>query len=287
MTISKNEIFYLSYLAKDLEKNQFEPPSDNIDDKKVELAENFEEGMKKATEILNKNGFVVLKASPEQEGNLLFELSKYFGEMVEQTPVKGSVTYPIESTRANLTSTKSNTYQPLHSDGNFKPNPPKIIALQCIQPSQQGGYSKVVNALDVYKYLDRLSPQVLEKLFDPEALTFYRKDRNAEELKIVEYKKQIFYHLDNGNMGISINPMMAKIESRPDVESAFKLISYFTSRPKNQITFKLNKGETLILDNFAVLHDRTEFPADQGRHLKRGWYDGNGSSSLDIGFKIS
>ena len=71
----------------------------------------------------------MLKSSPEQEENLLFDLSNYFGEMVEQTSVKGSLTYSIESTRADLTSTKSNTYQPLHSDGNFKPNPPKIIAL--------------------------------------------------------------------------------------------------------------------------------------------------------------
>jgi alpha-ketoglutarate-dependent taurine dioxygenase len=281
MTISKNEIFYLSYLAKDLEKNQFEPISDNIDDKKVDLAENFEIGMEKSIDILNKNGFVILKTIPEQVDNLLFDLSKYFGDMVEQTPAKGSVTYSIESSRVNSTSTKSNTYQPLHSDGNFKPNPPKVIALQCIQPSQQGGYSKIVKAADVYNYLDRLSPQVLEKLFDPEALTFYRKDRNATELKIIEYKKPIFYDLDNGNMGISMNPMMAKIESSPDIESAFKLISYFTSRPKNQITFKLERGETLILDNHAVLHARTEFPEDQGRHLKRGWYAGNGSQNLD------
>ena len=132
--------------------------------------------------------------------------------------------------------------------------------------------------------MKRLSPEVLEKLFDPEALTFYRKDRNAEELKIIEYKKPIFYRLDNGSMGISMNPMMAKIESEPSVENAFKLISYFTSRPKNQTTFRLEKGATLILDNYAVLHARTEFPTDEGRHLKRGWYDGNGSEKLSLGF---
>ncbi len=285
MTISKNEIFYLSYLAKDFEKNQLEPPVANIDDKKVEISANFEAGMEQAIQILNTEGFVVLKSNPNQEEQLLYDLSRYFGDMVQQTPAKGSFTYSIESSRANLTSTKSNTYQPLHSDGNFKPNPPKIIALQCIQPSEKGGYSKVVKAKDVYEYLLRLSPKTLAKLFDPLALTFYRKDRNADELKIIEYRKPIFYQLDNGNIGISMNPMMAKVDSTPDIESAFKLISYFTSKPKNQVTFRLEKGETLILDNFAVLHARTEFAANEGRHLKRGWYDGDGSGKLDIGFK--
>jgi alpha-ketoglutarate-dependent taurine dioxygenase len=286
MTISKNEIYYLSYLAKDFEKNQYEPPTTNIENKKVDIAENFEHGMNQAIEILNTDGFVILKSDLKKSESLLFDISNYFGSMVEQTPVKGSTTYSIESTRANLTSTKSNTYQPLHSDGNFKPTPPKIIALQCIEPSTQGGYSKIAKADDIYKYIEKLSPATLEKLFDPEALTFYRKDRNVEKINVVEYKKPIFYYLENGNMGISLNPMMAKIESTKEIETAFKLISYFTSKPKNQITFKLEKGETLILDNYAVLHARTEFPADQGRHLKRAWYDGNGSTKLSLGFKV-
>ena len=65
MSISKNEIHYLSYLAKDLEPNQYEPPTENIEDKKVEIGQNFEAGLEKALEILNTEGFVVLKSSPD------------------------------------------------------------------------------------------------------------------------------------------------------------------------------------------------------------------------------
>jgi alpha-ketoglutarate-dependent taurine dioxygenase len=285
MTISKNEIFYLSYLAKDFEKNQYQPPVSNIESHKVTV-EILENKISQVIDKLNQDGFVILKTLPTSQESLLFDLSKYFGNMIEQTPVQGSFTYAIESNQTNKTSTKSNTYQPLHSDGNFKLNPPKIIALQCLNPSQQGGYSKIVRAKDIYEYIKNLSPKTLEKLFDPEAITFYRKNRNAKELEIVQYQKPIFYNLENGNVGISMNPMMAKIDSTPEIESAFKLISYFTSKPKNQITFKLQKDETLIIDNFSMLHARTEFPENEGRYLRRAWYDGNGVTSLNLGFSI-
>ncbi|NJL97111.1 TauD/TfdA family dioxygenase [Candidatus Gracilibacteria bacterium] len=232
------------------------------------------------------NNFVILKLDSDEyfKNNILSELSKIFGKMIEQTPAKDSIVYNIESSRSNKTSTKNNTYQPLHSDGNFKPNPPKIIALQCLQHSELGGYTKLVYARKIYNFVKDTSPSELENLFDINGIKFYRKDRNSKKLKIIEYNKPIFYRLENNRFGISFNPMMSRIESTKEIEDIYREISKFASEPKNQLTFQLRKDEILIVDNFSLLHARTEFPEDGGRLLRRAWYDGESNYDLNLGF---
>lgn len=287
MTINIDEIYRLSYLARQLEPDQYNPPSV---DKSCYMV-NINDGIipqvtKSIIDTFNKYHFAILYQDNHCNYEALLEnLVSVFGEMIEQTPVKGSIVYKIESTRSNATSTKNNTYQPLHSDGNFKPNPPKVIALQCLQHSQQGGYSKLVYAKDIYNYVKSIAPACIESLFDEDATTFYRKDRNSKKLRIIEYKKPIFYKLPHEKVGISFNPMMSKIESTPKIERLYRLISYFVSKPVNQLTFQLHKGETLVADNYSLLHARTAFPADGGRILRRAWYNAD-NSELKLGFTV-
>lgn len=285
MTILLDEIYRLSYLARRLEPNQYKPPSIDKKPYTIEIRPKIKvENSHCILEKFNANHFVILKQNNPEE-LLLEQLTTIFGNMLEQTPVKGSTVYAIESTRSNTTSTKNNTYQPLHSDRNFKPNPPKVIALQCLQHSEQGGYTKLVYAKNIYQYVQRVAPNCLQNLFDQNATTFYRKDRNSKELRIIQYKKPIFYGLENDKVGISFNPMMSKIESTAKIEQLYRLISYFVSKPKNQLTFQLQRGETLVADNYALLHARTAFPADGGRLLRRAWYDAT-ATKLELGFDV-
>jgi alpha-ketoglutarate-dependent taurine dioxygenase len=286
MTINIDEIYKLSYLARSFEPNQYNPPA--INTKKYTIELNAKIDLKLTNEIIidkfNEYKFVIIKEnSLTKTSTILEDLVSIFGEMIEQTPVKGSTIYSIESSRTNSTSTKNNNYQPPHSDGNFKPNPPKIIALQCLKNSELGGYTKLVYAKNIYNSVKQINPRLIDSLFDNEAITFYRKDRNSKELRIVEYKKAIFYNLENERIGISFNPMMSKIESTPKIEQLYKLISHFVSKPKNQLTFQLKTGETLIADNYSLLHARTAFPEDGGRLLRRAWYDGC-NTKLKLGF---
>ncbi|NJK70934.1 MAG: hypothetical protein HC932_01570 [Thermales bacterium] len=106
MTIQLDEIYQLSYLARDLEPNQYSPNS--IDKTKYIVNVN---NLLPFDDIVSKfvsNNFVILKLDSNEyfKNNILTELSKFFGKMIEQTPAKDSIVYNIESSRSNKTSTK-------------------------------------------------------------------------------------------------------------------------------------------------------------------------------------
>jgi len=199
--------------------------------------------------------------------------SAYFGELIPQTQDSDSFMYSVEYNPQKQLSNlqlNSNRAQPMHTDGQFKEKSPKYLCLYCHNRSKSGGFSQIVFADDVYNYINSLSSEVTNQLFNEYIEYFRRKPSGG----LFIYRKRLFFTRNDGKIGISYNPIMYKIEASKEVEQALILINYFTNRSSNQTIFKLEDNEMLIADNERLLHGRTHFDKSSSRKLERLWFSG-------------
>ena len=73
-----------------------------------------------------------------------------------------------------------------------------------------------------------------------------------------------------------------------NAEEAFNSIISFVDDPANQVVLKLEIGQILVADNYAILHGRTGFDAASPRKLNRVNLDGDSkySEELCFGFAV-
>ncbi|NEQ84416.1 MAG: TauD/TfdA family dioxygenase [Moorea sp. SIO2I5] len=168
----------------------------------------------------------------------------------------------------------------LHTDGPFEKNPPKVMALQCEVPDPIGGFSLLVSSKAIYKYLAEQDYNGLKLLFDPNIFSIKRDN---------QFHKRAIFNLKNNRVEMAFrdNDGKASVSVLPEASRAFNLIREFVNNPKNQIVFKLEKGQILITDNTSVLHGRTGFSINSTRKLNRLNFDGLSQyySRLLFGFK--
>jgi gamma-butyrobetaine dioxygenase len=85
---------------------------------------------------------------------------------------------------------------------------------------------------------------------------------------------------------IRLNTKLDAPLPRPD----YDLAAYYRGRrwltgwlddPAHQVTFRLEPGDALFVDNCRVLHGRTEFDASEGvRHLQGAYIDHDGPDTM-------
>lgn len=228
--------------------------------------------------MINKYGFVILelKVSEDMKRDLL-SLSMIFGTVKkhnrsDETGI--SLITPLEGYPEYLATT--NLEHPIHTDGPFEKDPPKIVALQCEIASMTGGLSKILSANAIFEYLVRNEPAGLRALFDSEAFTCARDNQiyTTSIFKVVENRIQMVYRYDQ----------IVRVSIKPEAEDAFKLIIQYVNSTDNQLVFRLQPGQILITDNTVILHGRTSFPEGETRKFNRLWFYGDGDLSLSFGF---
>lgn len=219
--------------------------------------------------------FVIVKTNPNLFSQQdLFKLDTYFGKViVQQYGYTENGLFKIEKTDFGKTTAKSNKAQPLHTDHSFGYGFPDIVILYCHTASKKGGYTKLVKASDVYSFIKRTNPDLLQ---DTELQYITRHG---------EYSAESISTLKNGNLTLYWSPFTQEVEGSPKSEELYRSINWYSQKPENQITYKLKPGELIIMDNMAMLHARSEFPETDKRTLYRMWYDGKPQYDLDIGFK--
>ncbi len=163
----------------------------------------------------------------------------------------------------------------LHTDGMYG-KIPKIMALQCQNPAQNGGESCIVLGQNLFNYLSESIPSKIENLFETD---FFRVARAGEEST-----KPLFSYSKSSKITISFrkNDGFAKVICKyPEIYGM--ILDYLENR-NNQVTFTMKKGDILIADNTAVLHGRTPFQNSKNniRIMNRLWFE---AEELDNGFK--
>ena len=160
-----------------------------------------------------------------------------------------------------------------HTDNPYRKPVPCIQLLHCIENEVGGGLSTLVDGLAVTEELKEEHPSFFQILTEIK-VRFQFVDDNvvledwAEMIQLDENKrlKQVRF-----SPRLDFVPLMDK-EKLELYYAARNKISEMYNSEKFRIEFKLKPGDLLMMDNYRLLHGRTEYNANEGNRFLQGCY---------------
>ena len=160
-----------------------------------------------------------------------------------------------------------------HTDNPYRKPVPCIQLLHCIENEVDGGLSTLVDGLAVTDELKKENPSFFQILTEIK-VRFQFVDDNvvledwAEMIQLDENKrlKQVRF-----SPRLDFVPLMDK-EKLELYYAARNKISEMYNSEKFRIEFKLKPGDLLMMDNYRLLHGRTEYNANEGNRFLQGCY---------------
>ncbi len=160
-----------------------------------------------------------------------------------------------------------------HTDNPYRKPVPCIQLLHCIENEVGGGLSTLVDGLAVTEELKKEHPSFFQILTEIK-VRFQFIDDNvvledwAEMIKLDENGrlKQVRF-----SPRLDFVPLMDK-EKLELYYAARNKISEMYNSEKFRIEFKLKPGDLLMMDNYRLLHGRTEYNANEGNRFLQGCY---------------
>jgi len=216
-----------------------------------------------------KYGFVIIKDVPTEDNFLVKFANKVgsvrrtnFGEHfnVKSIPSPNDLAY---------------TSLPLapHTDNPYRNPVPCIQLLHCIINEVSGGLSTLVDGYTVTEDLKKENPEFYNILTKVKVkFKFIDKDvvleHWAELIQLDENKKlkQVRF-----SPRLDFVPILEKSELDLYYKARKKLSAMYNS-DKYRIEFKLQPKDLLMMDNYRLLHGRTEFDANEGSRFLQGCY---------------
>ncbi len=160
-----------------------------------------------------------------------------------------------------------------HTDNPYRKPVPCIQLLHCIENEVGGGLSTLVDGLAVTEELKKEHPSFFQILTEIK-VRFQFVDDNvvledwAEMIQLDENKrlKQVRF-----SPRLDFVPLMDKEKLELYYEARNKISEMYNSK-KFRIEFKLKPGDLLMMDNYRLLHGRTEYNANEGNRFLQGCY---------------
>ena len=160
-----------------------------------------------------------------------------------------------------------------HTDNPYRKPVPCIQLLHCIENEVDGGLSTLVDGLAVTEELKKEHSSFFQILTEIK-VRFQFVDDNvvledwAEMIQLDENKrlKQVRF-----SPRLDFVPLMDK-EKLELYYAARNKISEMYNSEKFRIEFKLKPGDLLMMDNYRLLHGRTEYNANEGNRFLQGCY---------------
>ena len=160
-----------------------------------------------------------------------------------------------------------------HTDNPYRKPVPCIQLLHCIENEVGGGLSTLVDGLAVTEELKKEHPSFFQILTEIK-VRFQFVDDNvvledwAEMIQLDENKrlKQVRF-----SPRLDFVPLMDKEKLELYYAARNKISEMYHSK-KFRIEFKLKPGDLLMMDNYRLLHGRTEYNANEGNRFLQGCY---------------
>jgi gamma-butyrobetaine dioxygenase len=160
---------------------------------------------------------------------------------------------------------------PPHNDNAQSTNPPSGQVLAMLVNDATGGHNIIVDGFSVVSQLPPAAVEVLSRV----AVGFRQYSSQAEGFTrqpLIERDREgRCTHLRFSNQLMQPLPF-----DDPDLAAwydAYRLLGAAISDPANHVTFRLDAGDTLIVNNHRVLHAREAFVPDGPRHLQDIYFD--------------
>ncbi|MFT5123841.1 MAG: hypothetical protein ACI9TH_000638 [Kiritimatiellia bacterium] len=167
-----------------------------------------------------------------------------------------------------------------------------VIAFMCLQPAQSGGENQLVSSMALYNHILATRPDLLDVLMHP----FPYKRHNVDAGNAYTHIEQPIFAFCEGHFACSfLRVLIDRADADPALPNlsnvqreALDYLETCAERPELQITFRLEAGDMLFLNNWVSLHRRTAFTdyldETKKRHLLRVWLSMPNSRPLDPAF---
>ena len=247
-------------------------------------------------EVKDGRGFVVLRHLP-LEGTLddfvaaVQEVGRHFGHPLSQNAQGDLVGHVIDATKEDPTPRmyRSNLELRPHTDITA------MISLACWNQSRTGGASVIVSGVTVHDELRRRAPEALGPLYrgyhyhrlgeqgpDEEAATPYRVPVFASRGGQLSCRYQ--------RAGIAAGHRERGVELTEEDVAALNHFDAVAKAPENRLVFHLERGDMLVINNYTIMHARTQFEnfpePGRERRLVRLWLDRQGFRDVPPEFNL-
>lgn len=232
----------------------------------------------RALDAVWRLGFVVLRDTPTEDRTVL-RVARTFG-YVRETNYGELFEVRVEASPTNLAFTGL-AISP-HTDNPYRDPVPTMQLLHCLANAVDGGESGLVDGFQAAATLRAEDPAafgVLATTLVPFAWSDARNHLRAERPLIeVDPRGQI--------RGVRFNNRsMQALRLAPgelaDFYAAYRRFAEVVNRPELLVSFRLDPGDCLVLDNVRLLHARTAFAGsgEGSRHLQGCYADLDGLAS--------
>lgn len=167
-----------------------------------------------------------------------------------------------------------------------------VIAFLCLQPARSGGGNQIVSSMTVYNEILKRRPELLEVLMQP----YYSRRHNVDTGNAKPWCQQPIFSFCEGHFAASyLRVLIDRAYEMPELpemtnqqREALDLVEEIAAEPELHVSFNLERGDILLLNNWVTLHRREEFEdydePSKRRHLLRIWLAVPNSRPIDPRF---
>ena len=251
----------------------------------------FQDALETGPGLVRISGFPIDRYKPGQANRAYWGMMQHLG-----TPVSQSATgerlfavrdagFADDDRRARGPNTKKRL--------SFHTDRCDVIGFLCVQPAASGGENFVVSSAALYNTIEHERPDLLEVLKQP----YYYQRHTVDTGNDLPYCQQPIFSFCEGHFACSflrvlIDRAYASGEVPPmsdEQREALDFLEEVAERPSMQVRFFQERGDIVLLNNWATLHRRTEFvdhpDAERKRHLVRIWLSVPNSRPIDPMFE--
>jgi hypothetical protein len=234
-------------------------------------------------EVRDGRGFVVVRGLPVQRysdddvGLIFWGLGRYLGSPLYQNP-KGELlghVYDYGRTYGNIDvrGYETNAYLPYHTDAG------DVVGLLCLRRSLEGGLSSIVSSVTVHNEILAQHPEYLGLLYN--GFYYIRREAALTERGVSDRPIPVFGVRDGVvscryiRNQINAGAVKREVPLTTFEKAALDFFDEQTRRADVRLDMDLQPGDIQFINNYTILHSRTEFvdgpEPHQKRHMLRLW----------------
>lgn len=266
----------------------------SVMEKKFSIPSFEKEAIKVLQNLKTGSGFSVLQGLPAEKYTndeicmVYWSLSNFLGTVLVQN-LQGDRLYSVFDkgysqddliSKSGVRGTQSRASLAPHTDSAplFRNQSVDIVGMFVLEPAKAGGDSLLISAQTLHNIILEKSPELLERLYQP-----YYFDRRAElqpgEMPktllapIFSYKKYLRIRYSKVRVLKGYEAENLPMDSR--TTESIEEIENLMKQEQISVSFRLNRGDMLFVNNCFILHGRTSFEdgphSQKKRKLMRIW----------------
>jgi hypothetical protein len=237
-------------------------------------------------ELERGRGFFLMRGFPagrfsDEEAEVIFwGLGQHLGVPLSQN-ADGHLLGHVRNLGLDLSQTNVRAYQTT-AELIFHNDQSDVIMLMCLKTARSGGLSRLVSVSAVQNEIQRRHPDLLQELYRPYYID-RRGERGREDEDDLPFYAMPVLSYHRGL--VSARYIRGYIESAqrfpevprltPSQKEALDLFDAIANEPGMALSFQMEPGDFQLVNNYCVLHARTNFEdyaePDRRRHLLRLW----------------